>query len=64
LRRLKARVLLKSGYLSAQEVRAAHLEPVDDIQGAIDEATSRHGDGARVCVLPQGPQTIAYVEED
>jgi nickel-dependent lactate racemase len=56
---LKARVLLKADGLSPAEIRAAHLEPVDDIAG---EVRARVGEeGRRVCVLPQGPQTIPYL---
>ena len=58
---LKARVLLKSSYLDAEQVRAAHLEPVDDLQSAVHESLELHGEDAKVCVLPQGPQTIPYV---
>ncbi len=61
---LRASVLLKSGYLTPEQVRAAHLEPIDDIQEALQTAVSSYGDGARVCVLPQGPQTIPYLESD
>ncbi len=56
---LKADVLLKSSYLTPEQVRAAHLEPIEDIQEAIDERV--RGDGVAICVLPQGPQTIPYV---
>lgn len=56
----KARVLLRTDGLSDAEVRAAHLEPIRDI----DEAVGRFvavNPAARVGVLPQGPQTIPYV---
>jgi nickel-dependent lactate racemase len=58
---LRARVLLKSGYLADDQVRAAHLEPVDDLQSAVADSMARHGPQASICVLPQGPQTIPYV---
>ena len=58
---LRARVLLKSGYLADDQVRAAHLEPVDDLQSAVAHSMARHGPQASICVLPQGPQTIPYV---
>jgi len=58
---LKAKVLLKTGYLRADQVRAAHFEPIDDISAAIDEALHRVGRDATLCVLPQGPQTIPYI---
>ena len=59
---LKAQVLLKSDRLSPDQVRAAHFEPVDDIAAAVDEAFRRAGSTATLCVLPQGPQTIPYIE--
>jgi nickel-dependent lactate racemase len=59
---LKAEVKLKSGYLTADQVRAAHLDPIDDLQVAVEAATRKHGAGARICVLPQGPQTIPYLD--
>jgi hypothetical protein len=53
-------VLLRSR-LAASDVRAAHLEPVDDIGSVLDDLLGRQP-GARVCILPEGPQTIAYLE--
>ena len=59
---LKAEVKLRSGYLTDAQVRAAHLDPIDDLQKAVDAATGKHGPDSRICVLPQGPQTIPYLE--
>jgi nickel-dependent lactate racemase len=56
----RARVLLHSR-LVASDVRAAHLEPVDDISSFLDDLLERQP-GARVCVLPEGPQTIPYLQ--
>ena len=58
----RARVFLKSTYLDPDQVRAAHLEPVSDLQTLIWETIERHGRDAKVCALPQGPQTIPYVK--
>ncbi len=58
---LKAEVLLKSDYLSDETVRAAHLEPIHDVGQAVLDALDKHGPGSRVCVIPQGPQTIPYL---
>ncbi len=41
-------------------VRAAHLEPIDDVTETIERLLAAEPD-ATICVLPQGPQTIAYV---
>ena len=59
---VRARVLLKSGYLTDEQVRSAHLEPVDDVERATAECLDGYGPDAEVCVLPEGPQTIPYVE--
>jgi lactate racemase len=58
---LKARVMLKSDYLSDEQIRRAHLEPVHDVVAAVEEALRASGPDATLCVLPQGPQTIPYV---
>jgi len=59
---MRAKVLLKSSYLSAEQVRAAHLEPVENIEEALKEVMRKKGAQTRICALPQGPQTIPYVE--
>ncbi len=55
----KAAVYLKSGYLTAQQVKQAHLTAIEDIEGAI----ANFGRDASICVLPEGPQTIPYIGE-
>ena len=57
----RARVGVHSSYLSADDLRAAHLEPVPDLAEAVGRALDEAGPGARVCVLPEGPQTIPYL---
>ncbi len=58
---VKARVGVHSDHLSDADLRSAHLEPVPDLAEAVDRALAEGGPGARVCVLPEGPQTIPYV---
>ncbi len=58
---VKARVGVHSSYLSADDLRSAHLEPVEDIADTVGRALAAAGAGSRVCVLPEGPQTIPYV---
>ena len=55
-----AEVLVKTAGLSHEQVRAAHLEPIDDVSEAVARLVARDAD-ARICVLPQGPQTIPYL---
>ena len=54
----RATVFLKTDGLTPDEVRAAHLTPIDDVAGTTREQLDRAGPDARVCVLPEGPQTI------
>jgi nickel-dependent lactate racemase len=51
---LTAQVEMFSDGLTAGEIAAAHLIPIDDIS----ESVARAGRGA-VCVLPEGPLTVA-----
>ena len=50
-----ARVVMHTEHLSDEELRSVHLEQTRDITGLVAAA------GGTVCVLPEGPQTIAYV---
>lgn len=56
-----ARVALHST-IPAEEVRRAHLEPVDDVARRVLSELKERGEGARVAVLPEGPFTIPYVQ--
>ncbi len=58
---LKADVKLKSEYLTDEQVRSAYIEPVEDIECAVEEELRRHGRDSRLCVIPEGPQTIPYL---
>jgi len=58
---MKARVLVKNGFMSDAEIRAAHFEPVADVRRGVDKALESAGLAATLCVLPQGPQTIPYL---
>ena len=55
----RAEVRLYAEGLSHDEIRTAKMAPVDDIQMALDEALAERGPGARLCVLTQGPLTVA-----
>jgi nickel-dependent lactate racemase len=55
------RVVMHTSYLSDEELAEAHLAQTDDIGATVAEAVGKAGSGARVCVLPEGPQTIPYV---
>ena len=61
---MKAKVYLKSSYLSESQTRSAHLEPVDVIEDVVAKALDRAGQHARLCVLPEGPQTIPFLRSE
>ena len=58
---IKATVMVKTGGLTPDAVRAAHFQPVDDVGAAVAEAMRHAGPSATLCVLPHGPQTIPYL---
>ena len=58
---MKASVLIKTAYLGDEEIRQAHLEPVDDVERAMHERLDAAGPDSRLCVIPEGPQTIPYL---
>ena len=58
---MKATVMVKTGGLTPDAVRAAHFQPVDDVGAAVCEAMRHAGPHATLCVLPHGPQTIPYL---
>ena len=45
--------------LANADVRSALMTPVHDVTAAVAEALDRSGPGARLCVLPHGPLTVA-----
>ncbi|NPV85856.1 MAG: nickel-dependent lactate racemase [Anaerolineae bacterium] len=55
----KADVYVYSGCLSEEEIGKALLIPCRDLEEALLSLPARYG--KRVCVLPEGPQVIAYV---
>jgi nickel-dependent lactate racemase len=57
---LKARVGLFSE-IPADDVRAAHLEPVADLRQRLLDELARRGAETPVAVLPEGPMTIPYL---
>ncbi len=50
--------------LDDEEVRRAHVKPTHDIAATVRGLLDRYGPGARIAVLPQGPFTIPYVDDE
>jgi nickel-dependent lactate racemase len=59
-----ARVLVRADGVSDKQLQAAHLTPVRDIEAAVLAALKAAGPESRVCVLPEGPQTIPYLDDE
>jgi nickel-dependent lactate racemase len=58
----RARVLAHAPGVSQADLRRAWMTPVSDLRSALLEALDAARPGARAAVLPEGPQTIAYVQ--
>jgi nickel-dependent lactate racemase len=57
----KAHVFVKADGLTAAQLREAWFDPIDDVAACVAACLRTVGPGARLAVLPQGPQTIPYV---
>lgn len=58
----QAEVYVFSDRLTSEQIRNAHLLPVGDLDRLIGDKIEQYGNDARICVLPEGPQTIPYLE--
>ena len=56
-----ANVVMRTSYLSPADLATAHLGHTEDVAETVLAALHDAGPDARVCVLPEGPQTIPYV---
>jgi lactate racemase len=60
---LKADVYVRSDNLTDAQIRSALLEPCARIEDTTSALLAKYGPDARICVLPEGPQTIPYVAD-
>jgi nickel-dependent lactate racemase len=58
---LKADIYVYSDGLTDDEIRSALLQPVRKMEKTIEDLVTELGRDARICILPEGPQTIPYV---
>jgi nickel-dependent lactate racemase len=61
---LKAEVYVYSDHLSDEQIQQALLLPCRDIPATVAALRRRFGQGATIAVMPEGPQTIAYLEAE
>ncbi len=59
----RASVHVYSDGLTDGQIREMLLEPCHDVNETVTRLLAAHGPGARLCVLPEGPQTIPYLVE-
>ncbi len=59
----RAHVYVYSGGLTDEQIRDALFIPCRDIDATVADLLSRYGPGARIAVLPEGPQTVAYFRQ-
>lgn len=57
----KAKVKIYSNGLSDEQIRMAWMEPIQNLQKALEDAFAEHGPKASLCLLPEGPQVIPTV---
>lgn len=57
-----AEVYVYSDYLSDSEIEGMLMRPCRDIEATLAMLRRKHGPHARICVLPEGPQTIPYLK--
>ncbi len=59
---LKADVYIRTDNLTDAQIRGALLKPCHSIEQTVAELRARYGPDATICVLPEGPQTIPFLE--
>lgn len=59
----KADVYIYSDGLTDKQIREAMLRPSHSIEETVEELLKKYGNKARICVLPEGPQTIPYLRD-
>lgn len=57
----RAEVYVYSDGLSNEQIEGALFNPCRNLEKTIAELRAKYGPAARICVLPEGPQTIPYL---
>jgi len=60
---LRADVYVRSDNLTPAQIERALLKPCARIEDTVAMLVAQMGTGARICVLPEGPQTVPYVAD-
>jgi nickel-dependent lactate racemase len=59
---LKADVYVRTDNLTDEQIEMALLKPCGSIEATIAKLLRKHGAEARICVLPEGPLTVPYIQ--
>ncbi len=59
---LHADVYVYSDGLSDEQIERALFKPCRNFEATVAQLLEKYGPQARICVLPEGPQTIAYLQ--
>jgi nickel-dependent lactate racemase len=59
---LEADVYVRTDNLTVEQIEAALLRPSPRIEDTVAELLDRYGPQGSICLLPEGPQTIPYVQ--
>lgn len=60
---LHADVHVYSDGLSGEQIESAQFVPTQIIEETVEDLISKYGPEARICILPDGPMTIPYLNE-
>jgi len=58
----KAEIHVHCSGLTSEQLARVKLKPCPSIEAELERLLLRYGKGARICVLPEGPQTIPFFE--
>jgi nickel-dependent lactate racemase len=59
----KAEVFVYSDGLSDEQIQQALFQPCRNVEETVAQLKERYGPGARICVMPEGPQVIPYLKD-
>lgn len=59
---LKAEVYVRTDNLTDEQIETALLKPSHHIEDTLTDLLGKYGSQASICVLPEGPQTIPYIQ--
>ena len=59
---LKSDVYIRTDNLADVQIESLLLKPCQRIEDTVKTLLDKYGSKARICVLPEGPQTIPYIK--